>query len=108
MERIGVTYAGAVVSISGEIDMASGDCLSSALAPAVEAGGPVVLDISAVTFMDSSGLHAILRAAQGLSGRGCVIIHGAHGAVARVAELTGLSAVQPNIHVIDCAVLALA
>lgn len=108
MEGVGVSSGNSVISFWGEIDMASAAKASSALAPAVEVGGPVVIDVSGVTFMDSTGIHAFLKAGQALGRRGCLIIHGAHGSVARVFEVSQLAAVQPNIHIIGCMVLVAA
>ncbi|MFF3757713.1 STAS domain-containing protein [Streptomyces sp. NPDC002185] len=61
-----------VVSPAGEVDHATGPLLAEALASACEGVCPrVVVDLSRVTFMDSSGInilitsHHILTAAQG-------------------------------------------
>ena len=82
----------------------SSGSFSSALQPYVDAGGPVTVDLSEVTFMDSSGIHAIIEAARGLGDRGCIIIHGAHDGIQKVFELTMLDSVS-NIHIIPCTVL---
>ena len=54
----------AIVAVSGEIDVATSQAFEDALAGSVrdrdEAG--VVVDLSQVTFMDSSGLSALVRA----------------------------------------------
>ena len=50
----------AVTTIRGELDIASVDELSTAL-DKVEAEQNVVVDLSAVDFMDSSGLAVLLR-----------------------------------------------
>lgn len=55
--------------------------------------------------MDSSGIHALCEAARTLGDRGCIIVHGAQGSVARVLEMTQIG-LRPNIHLIDCDVLA--
>ena len=92
--------------LTGEMDMASADQLDSVVATAVSQGGPVTLDISNLDFMDSSGLHAILRAATSLTDRGCVVIHGLDGNVSmrRLFEIAQIDKV-PNIHVIPCTVM---
>jgi anti-anti-sigma factor len=62
--RIEVAQVGGVVvmTVRGEIDFASADALGAALdgVPRVE---HIVLDLSAVEFMDSSGLAVVLRQA---------------------------------------------
>jgi anti-sigma B factor antagonist len=50
------------VAVSGEVDVASGPALEAALDAAVRAGtGAFVIDLEAVTFMDSSGINVLLR-----------------------------------------------
>ena len=44
-----------VIHLTGEIDLASADGVALLLRPMVEAGGPVVVDLSNVTFMDTTG-----------------------------------------------------
>ena len=65
-----------VLFLSGELDMATAEQFSSALAPAVTEGGPITVDISGLTFMDSTGVHALISAAATLKDRGCIVIHG--------------------------------
>jgi anti-sigma B factor antagonist len=50
-----------VVRLAGEIDMANAGALRSHLAEVVEnRAGPIVVDLSRVQFIDSSGVQAIL------------------------------------------------
>lgn len=81
------------VSLSGELDMLSASCLGDALA-AARGSVAVILDLSQLTFMDSSGLHAILTARNRLSEAGCrlVILRGSHQ-VQRVFEVSGVDGV---------------
>jgi len=102
--HVGVSTGNPVIAFSGEIDLATAESFVSALGPWVEAGGPVTVDLSKVTFMDSTGIHAVIGAAEALGDRGCIIIHGAHDGIQKVFELTMLDSV-PNIHVIPCEVL---
>jgi anti-sigma B factor antagonist len=51
---------GTVVTVTGEVDIATSPQLRAALAERPQAGGLLVLDLTAVTFMDSSGLSVIL------------------------------------------------
>ena len=47
--------------IVGEIDLANADVIGAALAPAVaESNGRLTLDLSGVTFMDSTGIKMLL------------------------------------------------
>jgi len=58
--------------ISGELDLSTGPELESAIRSAETT--PVVLDMSGVSFMDSSGLRVILSMATSLDGHGPSII----------------------------------
>jgi anti-sigma B factor antagonist len=102
--HVGVETGNPVIAFSGEIDLASAEGFLTALRPWVETGGPVTVDLSKVTFMDSTGIHAVIEAAEALGDRGCIIIHGAHDGIQKVFELTMLDSV-PNVHIIPCTVL---
>ena len=101
---LGVTTGNPVIAFSGEIDLATAEEFATALKSWIEAGGPVTVDLSKVTFMDSTGIHALIRSAEALGDRGCIIVHGAHDGIQKVFELTMLDSVT-NIHVIPCMVL---
>ena len=49
-----------LVRVRGDIDMATADELLAALAP--DSGRPFVVDLSEATFMDSTGLAALIKA----------------------------------------------
>jgi anti-anti-sigma factor len=51
-----------VLHLAGELDLAVKEQLSSALASARVDGRPLVLDLTDVTFLDSSGLAVLLEA----------------------------------------------
>ena len=50
------------VLVAGELDIGQADGLADAIAQAAQRSGSIVLDLSAVTFCDSSGLAALLLA----------------------------------------------
>jgi anti-sigma B factor antagonist len=89
--------------LSGELDIATRPILNEAIAGAVAAGGPIVLDLSGVTFMDSTGIGAILAALKDLPS-GCIVLHGVHGAAKLALDLTGVGSMR-LLHVVPCAVL---
>lgn len=94
------------LDLIGELDMATVGALDSALMPLCAGGGPVTLQVSNLTFMDSTGLHAVLRAAMELRDRGCIIIHGLDGnrSIRKVLELSHIERLR-NVHLIECEVL---
>jgi anti-sigma B factor antagonist len=102
MEAPGFSVVGApgLLMLSGELDMATRPVLDQAIAQAVAQGGVIVLDVSAVTFMDSTGIHAILDTVLARAS-GCTILHGVHGSVARVLEVSGLGS-DPRLHIVEC------
>ena len=55
-----------VVTAVGEIDMSNADKFRDALSQAAAAGGPLVVDLTRVEYLDSAGLHALLASTPGL------------------------------------------
>jgi anti-anti-sigma factor len=74
------------VIAAGDLDLDSGDRLEALVAELVRRGFDVAVDLSAVGFMDSSGLGALISLAQG---PGRVVVDDASAAVLRVIEITG-------------------
>jgi anti-anti-sigma factor len=100
------TLPSGALSLSGELDMGTVGELDAALKPLCAAWGPITIQVSGLTFMDSTGIHAFVRAAMELKHRGCIILHGVDGQarLRKVMELTRVEDVR-NIHVIECDVL---
>ena len=73
--------------LSGEFDMLALDFFEDAIMSRLDGDDPVVLDLSELTFMDSSGFYAILRLAERL-GYPSLAIRNPSPAAARVLELT--------------------
>jgi anti-anti-sigma factor len=82
----------AVVSVGGELDPGTaGELTEAALTAMQEIGPSLVLDLSGVTFMDSTGLKVLLavhQRAQLAGGR--LVLAGATRSVKRVVSITGL------------------
>ena len=64
-----VTESSVVVRVAGELDLATAPELAELFAHA-EWDRPVVLDLTAVSFIDSSGIRALCRAADEAARRG--------------------------------------
>ena len=86
------------IHLSGELDMSSALELDRVLEAAVEHGGAVLVDLSELMFMDSTGINAFLKAALSLSGRGCLVLHGEQDRIRRVLDLVRVDASIPNLH----------
>jgi anti-sigma B factor antagonist len=84
-----------VVSVRGEVDLASGPEFERALGAVPEDGvESVIVDLSDCSFMDSTGLHLLTRTQRRFdSAGGRVAVVSANRNVLRVFGLTGLDEV---------------
>jgi anti-sigma B factor antagonist len=97
-ERLGVARpeAGAArtwrIDLHGDLDLQSAPALSEQLEElAAEQAVLVIVNLENVSFLDSSGLRALVHGARSLEDAGGrLLVQGASGAVARVLELTDL------------------
>jgi anti-anti-sigma factor len=82
-----------VVSIAGELDMAREiELLELVMSVDTRPGATVDLDMSAVSFVDSRGLRAILRVKAFLAGRKCEFrLLNPSSYLLRIIELGGLA-----------------
>jgi anti-anti-sigma factor len=76
-----------VVYLSGELDMAVADSFSQGLMSSLDGQQPV-LDLSELTFLDSSGIRAILQIGQA-SGQG-VVLRSLRPNTRRVLDVAGV------------------
>jgi anti-sigma B factor antagonist len=88
--------------LSGELDLSTLPLMETAISPGVAKGGPVTLDMSGLTFIDSTGVGSILRSLKALPS-GCIVLHGVRDAVQRVIEMMSVDRAS-NLHVIPCTV----
>jgi len=80
-----------VVALAGDFDLRSRDELRAALFSAVEVAPQVLVDLTAVRFLDSSGLHALVSAHQTAQERGrALYAANATGSVATILRITGI------------------
>src|SRR4051812_11996340 len=86
-----VESARATVALAGECDLTVRDELTSALLAAVERAPVVMVDLSALTFLDSSGVHCLVTAHHVALERGRrLYVTNAAGVVATVLDITGI------------------
>jgi anti-anti-sigma factor len=96
-----------IISPSGEIDLATVGQLENELNANLESGPKhVVVDLTGVTFMDSTGLRALLAAHQNLAimGRRMTLVV-AGGPVDRLLDISG---VGPNLEIFPSVEAAIA
>ena len=84
--RIEETDLGTVLSVFDDIDLANANMLADALFSAIEARRGLTVDLRGLRYIDSVGLHILLRAGQRAQRLGC--------------ELT-LVAVRPTLQLIE-------
>jgi anti-anti-sigma factor len=73
--------------LEGELDMATAGGLTELLAASSD-DSPLVLDFSGVSFMDSSGLRALLEGAGPRNGSGPVVVKDPSPQVRRVLDVS--------------------
>jgi anti-sigma B factor antagonist len=96
---VSVEPAGALLMVraEGELDIASARLLEEEVREAVDSGAStVVLDLSGLDFIDSTGVRALLSIAEhaNRSGDGLRMLHGSER-VATVLELSGVAPLLP-------------
>lgn len=90
--RTSVTPTVARVIVRGEIDLETGPPLRDHLAATLLRAPELVLDLRGVSFIDSTGLQALVatRRRANLTGERFRLVVAPGGAVARILHLTGL------------------
>ncbi|MCU1360234.1 MAG: anti-sigma-factor antagonist [Ilumatobacteraceae bacterium] len=83
----------AIVTVRGEIDLPSMEMFAASVDEAIAASSHVVLDMSEVTFLDSTGLRVIVAAVLRVSEGGSLTVRDASPAVTRVLQLSGIDSV---------------
>jgi anti-sigma B factor antagonist len=88
-----------IVSLEGELDLVGAPAVSDTLDALADSTRPVVVDLSRLTFIDSSGIHAILspRPQQGT----VVLVSPADSNVRRVLEMARIDRALPVHDTLD-------
>jgi len=73
--------------LTGELDVATAPQLTDALEPALRRGGDVTLDLSDLSFMDSTGLQVLIGSAISLDGNGRLILRSPGNLVRTILQL---------------------
>jgi len=84
----------------GELDASNVGVLQDALMREVEKGGDLTLDLAGLAFMDSSGIQALIKAAQGLAGQGKLILLSPGDLVRRILSLIPMDKLA-NVEILD-------
>ena len=84
----------------GELDASNVGVLSDALSREVDKGGDLTLDLAGLAFMDSSGIQALIKAAQGLAPRGKLVLRSPGDLVRRILSLIPMDKMA-NVEIVD-------
>ncbi len=85
-----------VVNVVGELDIRTCDQLEDAVGELVEGGDRVVLDLSRMTFCDSTGLAGLVRLhKQAVAAGGSLVLRSPVPRVQHLLNLTGLIRLFP-------------
>lgn len=87
-----------VIRLEGEYDMSSQSKLDAILDEMIAAGGRVELDVSDLSFIDSSGMRSILDAAASLGSSGRLVIRRPSRTFRRVLDLMASHGL-PNLEI---------
>jgi anti-sigma B factor antagonist len=82
-----------VIRVAGEVDMDTHVEMEDAILGALRSGaGPVVVDLAEVSFLDSSGVRALLHGREAAIGRGTTLtVRSPQPIVANVLRLTNVA-----------------
>lgn len=100
---------GIVLSLSGEIDMATEDQFHRAARDAVEARpqGRLILDFGRLSFIDSSGLRVLIQAHKAAKNAGgSLSIAAASERIARILHVTAIDTRIPVFPTVEAALAA--
>ena len=95
--------ASEVVTLVGELDMAHASEVAETLDALADNSRPVIVDLSELTFIDSSGIHAILRPRPQ---EGVVVLVCPPGNIQRVLSVTKIDRVLQVYESLDQALAA--
>lgn len=99
--------SGSVIAFVGELDIAAAEEAWAALDPLLAPAGVVVIDASALQFLDSSGLRVLARAIRRADESGAKLrLAAPHQAVQRVLELAGAQTLIETFDSVDAAFAA--
>ena len=85
-----------ILQLLGELDMSTVPILKAAVAAVPD--GPEALDLSGLTFIDSSGLHELQSQATSRNGGGSLILLNVPDHIASVFSIVGLDA-MPTVEI---------
>ncbi|GAB3439680.1 hypothetical protein GCM10027570_04280 [Streptomonospora sediminis] len=113
MHRLGlstrVDHHSVIVSIEGDLDIATADDLHEHVLSAIDKHGPwLILDLTGLEFMDSSGLNVVISAYRAVKEHGgSLALAAPNERVTKVVRLVGLHRQVPVHNSVSAAVNAM-
>ena len=95
--RIEDTAAATIVHVFEEIDIANARMLGDALFGSLERGRPVIVDLTALGYIDSVGLHVLLRMFQRAEITRVDAVLVATGLIRQLVDQVGLDRIVPVV-----------
>jgi anti-sigma B factor antagonist len=87
---------GSGFALAGTLDLATAPRAREALRAAAVPGGELVIDMSRLEFLDSTGLSILVEVLRALGKEGRLILRGPQGIVARILRVSGITG-QANL-----------
>jgi anti-anti-sigma factor len=87
------------VRLSGELDLSTVTKLTETLQGIVSSAGDLEVDLAGLSFMDGSGLRALVIAAERLKGRGRLILKAPSPSISRLFDLVRAHTF-PNVEIV--------
>ncbi len=84
-----------ILSLQGEVDISTVDALEEQIDQCLKQGSRLILDLSGVSFIDSTGLRLVINTRERLSEGGELALVAQDGPVTRLLEITGLDGAFP-------------
>jgi anti-anti-sigma factor len=88
--RVEETEAGTIISVFDDIDLANANLLADALFSLIDTRRGIVVDFRGLRYIDSVGLHILLRAGQRAERLGCDVTVVAVRPIRQLVEQIGL------------------
>jgi len=86
--------------VVGEVDLSNASQLGDMLLRAVQDGGDITLDLSGVTFMDSTAIQVLLKAGKRIEGRGRIVLYHPGTLVQNVLRLIKAD-LMPGLRIVE-------
>jgi len=105
--RIETAKTATIVHVFNDIDIANANALGDALFRALESRRPLVIDLSDLVYVDSVGMHILLRTVQRAERAGTAAVLVATGLIRHVIEQVGLDRIVRVVPDVPAAMQAL-